>query len=250
MSKKIKYKDVLIVIPARLKSGRLPKKLLMNLHGRPLLYWTAKRVLEASLAEVVVATDSTEIQVMCEKYQLPVLLTSEKCINGTERVYEVASKYHDRFELFMNVQGDEPLVNISVIEAVLKTAGIDNNAFKTAISEVHDTSKNNPSEVKVALSKGNRILYASRMLVPFHRDSNGQYYKIHGVYLYSFEVLKKFINSLAGPLEQTEKIEQLRCLENDIPLLGIITPHTMVSVDTETDLDFYRMLDREQFFQN
>ena len=250
MYKTIKYPDVLIVIPARLKSGRLPKKLLKDLHGRPLLYWTAKRVLESKLAEVIVATDSTEIKVMCEKYDLPVLLTSENCVNGTERVYEVASKYHNKFELFMNVQGDEPLVNLSCVEAVLKTAGVENDAFKTAISEVHDTSTNNPSEVKVALSKGNRILYASRMLVPFHRESSGNYYKIHGVYLYSFEVLKKFINSLAGPLEKTEKIEQLRCLENDIPLLGVKTPHTMISIDTEKDLDFYRMLDQKLFLEN
>ena len=243
MTEAIKYPKVLIVIPARLKSARLPKKLLLDLHGRPLLYWTVKRILESNLADVIVATDSNEICAMCESFDFPVLRTSGRCNNGTERVYEVASKYRDRYELFMNVQGDEPLINIDVVKAVLKTAGIDDDTFKTAVSEVNDKAKNNPSEIKVAISHGNRVRYASRALVPFNRDSTGDFYKIHGVYLYSVNVLEQFVRLAEGPLEVAEKVEQLRCLENDIPLLAVITPHTMNSVDTLKDLEFYRMLD-------
>lgn len=241
------FPRVLIVIPARLESARLPRKLLLELHGKPVIYWTVKRVVDAGLADVIVATDSIEIQKVCENYGFPVELTSNKCVNGTERVYELASRYCDRYDLFMNVQGDEPLLNVKILETILGSVGQNDDAFKTAVSEICASSANNPSEVKVAMSADGRIRYTSRALVPFSRDSQGTYYKIHGVYLYPFSILERFVNSSEGLLEATEKVEQLRCIESDIPIFGVVTPHTSNSVDTQVDFDFYRSLDAEGF---
>ena len=242
-----KMPRVLIVIPARLESTRLPRKLLLELHGKPVIYWTVKRVVEAGLADIIVATDSTEIKAVCEVYGFPVELTSNDWINGTERVYEIASQYCDQYDLFMNVQGDEPLLNIEILETMLGSIGQNDSAFKTAVSKISGSPENNPSEVKVALAADGRIRYASRALIPFNRDSQGTHYKIHGVYLYPFSILERFVNSTEGLLESIEKVEQLRCIENDIPLFGVVTPHTSNSVDSSVDFDFYRSLSAEEF---
>lgn len=243
----VKFPRVLIVIPARLESARLPRKLLLELHGKPIIYWTVKRVVETGLADVIVATDSLEIKQVCESYGFPVELTSNECVNGTERVYEIASQYCDRYDLFMNVQGDEPLLNVEILETMLGTVSRNDSTFKTAVSEISGSSVNNPSEVKVAMSADGRIRYASRALVPFSRDSQCSHFKIHGVYLYTLSILERFVNSPEGLLESIEKVEQLRCIENDIPLFGVITPHTSNSVDTQVDFEFYRGLSSEEF---
>lgn len=246
----VKFPRLLIVIPARLKSARLPKKLLLELHGKPLLYWVVKRVLDTRLADLVVATDSLKIQAMCETFGFPVCMTSTECMNGTERVFEVASKFKDNYELFMNVQGDEPLLNVEIIETLMTSIGTNDHAFKIATSSISSAAPNNPSEVKVAISQGGRVRYASRSLVPFNRDEYPQFHKIHGVYLYSFATLEKYVESPEGPLEACEKIEQLRCIENDIPLYAVVTPHTLNSVDTQIDFDFYQNLDPRNFYSD
>ena len=238
---------LLIVIPARSNSARLPNKLLLDLHGKPLLYWTVKRVLETGLADVIVATDSVEIMTMCENFGFPVIQTSVNCVNGTERVFEVASILQEKYELFMNVQGDEPLLNVDIIKSLLATIGTNDQAFKVAVSAIENTGENNPSEVKVALSNGGRVRYASRAPIPFSRVSDHHFYKIHGVYLYTYQVLKRFVNSPEGPLEAYEKVEQLRCIENDIPIYAVVTAHTPNSVDTKVDFDHYQNLNPEAF---
>lgn len=246
MSKK-KRNDILIVIPARLDSSRLPSKLLEDLHGFPLLYWIAKRVGESDLADFVVATDHNKIFDVCQTYNFPVIMTSSNCKNGTERVYEIAKEKKENYDFFINVQGDEPLLNLEIVETLIDSIGENDDSFKTAISQIGDTSSNNSSEIKVALSHGGRIIYASRAGVPFSRDGKSQHFKIHGVYLYTFDILERFINSPIGPLEDSEKVEQLRCIENNIPIYGIPTPHTPISVDTMRDLEFYRRLDLKMF---
>lgn len=243
----IRHPELLIVIPARLESSRLPKKLLLDLHGKPLLYWTVKRVMRAKLADVVVATDSARILSMCKVFGFPVKMTSQGCLNGTERVFEVASDMKSDYRLFMNVQGDEPLLNIEILGAMLETIGLNDHSFKTAVSEISESTTNNVAEVKVAMSRGQRIRYASRSPIPFGRDATLKLYKIHGVYLYPYSILEEFMNSLEGPLEKVEKVEQLRCIENDIPLYGVITPSTPNSVDTKVDYEMYVNLDSEVF---
>lgn len=243
MNAKYKYPNVLIIIPARLESSRLPRKLILDLHGYPLLYWTISQVKKSSLAQFIVATDSLEISKICTQYEFPCLMTSDQCTNGTERVYEVAKKYQNEFDYFINVQADEPLINVKIIKKLLDTIGSNDFSFKTAVSKIRNIKNNNPSEVKVAMSVDNRIRYASRSLVPFCRDFvEESFYKIHGVYLYPIKILELFVSSKEGKIEEREKVEQLRCIENDIPLYGVITPSSLNSVDTIDDLKMYKKL--------
>ena len=243
MTKNYKFSNVLIVIPARLKSTRLKRKLLLKIHGYPVIYWTVSQVRKSNLAKFIVATDSQEIKQVCDQYGFPVEMTSENCTNGTERVYEVARKYKNDFKFFMNVQADEPLLNVQIIEQLLYSIGVNDFSFKTAVSKISKSNPNNSSEVKVAMSLDNRIRYASRCLIPFFRDqAKENIFKIHGVYLYPIKILEKFVGSQEGILESIEKVEQLRCIEHDIPLYGIITPGSFNSVDTKDDFEMYENL--------
>jgi 3-deoxy-manno-octulosonate cytidylyltransferase (CMP-KDO synthetase) len=233
--------NVLIVIPARYESSRLPGKILEDLHGFPMIYWVYRRAKIANSGEVIVAADHPRTYKKLEDLGIPYIQTNQDCKNGTERIYEVSKKY-PYIKYFINVQADEPLLNPDIIEQMLACSL--NGVFNTAVSQIQGNT-NNQNEIKVALSFGNRIRYASRSPVPYCAN---ELYKIHGVYLYSRDILKAFVNAPLGPLEQLESIEQLRCLENDIPLYGVKTFHTERSVDTFEDLLFMRNQPRELFF--
>lgn len=238
-------KSTLIVIPARYESHRLPGKVLEDLHGFPMIYWVYKQALKAASGAVVVAADNRKVFKVLEDLGIPYIKTDPTCKNGTERVYEVSKKYPD-IQYFVNVQGDEPLLNPHIIRQVVES-GLDDNVFKTAVSIIFD-KVNNPNEVKVALSFNNRIRFASRSLIPFQMDGVSELYKIHGVYLYSRNLLETFVSSIPGPLEVLESVEQLRCIEHDIPLVGVNTQHTERSVDTHDDLAYMRKLSKKIFF--
>jgi 3-deoxy-manno-octulosonate cytidylyltransferase (CMP-KDO synthetase) len=233
----VKMENILIVIPARYESHRLPGKVLEMIHGYPMIYWVYKRAIASKSGEVIVAADHPKVFTALANLGIPYVKTDYNCRNGTERVYEVSKKYRN-IQYFINVQGDEPLINPNIISEIV-ASGFENNVFKTAISQLK-SKINNPNEVKVALSLNNRIRFASRSLVPYTKNTVNKLYKIHGVYLYSRNVLEKFVNANPGPLEKLELVEQLRCIESDIPLIGIKTQHTERSVDTYEDLDYMR----------
>jgi 3-deoxy-manno-octulosonate cytidylyltransferase (CMP-KDO synthetase) len=241
----LKMKTTLIVIPARYESHRSPGKILEELHGFPMIYWVYRRALNSESGNVVVAADHPIVFKALKDLDIPYIQTDPKCKNGTERVFEVSKKYTN-IQYFINVQGDEPLLNPNVIRDVV-ASGFADDVFKTAISPIF-SNFNNPNEVKVALSFDNRIRFASRSLIPFQRGGIHELYKIHGVYLYSRDVLKSFVTAIPGPLENLESVEQLRCIESDIPLVGVKTQHTERSVDTYEDLNFMRSLPKELFY--
>ena len=245
MSTPTRHRELLTVVPARLNSTRLPRKLLKTIYGKPIIYWVAHRIRSFDLTAFVVATDSTEISEVCEQFELPYVMTSADCANGTERVQEVASHY-TQFSHFMNVQGDEPLISFDVLDQMVKTIGVNDHAFKAAVSTIA-RSANDPSEVKVAMQLDNRIRYASRSFIPYDRDSESSSFRIHGVFLYTREVLEKFTQAPVGVLEQTEKLEQLRCIENEIELYGVVCQESLRSIDTMKDLEFYRRIPQEIF---
>jgi 3-deoxy-manno-octulosonate cytidylyltransferase (CMP-KDO synthetase) len=247
MDGQLKMPNILIVIPARYQSQRLPGKILEEIHGYPMIYWVYKRAISAQSGEVVVAADHPKVFMVLEDLGIPYIQTSSNCQNGTERVYEVSKKYRD-IQYFINVQGDEPLLNPNVIRQIV-ASGFENHVFKTAVSSIN-SKINNPSEVKVALSFNSRIRFASRSLIPYSKNEINNLYKIHGVYFYSRSVLEAFITALPGPLEKLESVEQLRCIESDIPLIGVKTQHTERSVDTFEDLTFMRNKSKSLFFDN
>ena len=245
MTVRASYPSVLTVIPARLASVRLPGKLLKDLHGKPLIYWVAERVRRFGLTDFVVATDSHLIADVCDRFGFPFSMTSSSCKNGTERVYEV-SRDLSNYEHYMNVQGDEPLISASVLKGMLQSTGMRDESFKVAVSPLNRSS-NDPTEAKVAMQGNGRVRYVSRLPVPFQRDGGANLYKIQGVFLYTAKVLERFANGAVGILEEAEKLEQLRCIENDIELFAVICEESPKSVDTLKDLNHYRSMSMELF---
>jgi 3-deoxy-manno-octulosonate cytidylyltransferase (CMP-KDO synthetase) len=227
---------VVAVIPARLASTRLPRKLLREIAGEPLLarvYQGVRRC--ASLDQVVVATDSDEILRFCRQRGFASRMTSEAHRSGTERVHEISTVIPA--DLYLNVQGDEPLTRPEHIESLLQVMrghGVEVGTLKTPAAEI---DINNPSAVKVVTDATGRALYFSRATIPFDRDAaKPQYYKHLGFYGYRKSALDKFVRWPESSLERSERLEQLRFLENGVSIFVGETPFDTVGVDTEEDL--------------
>ncbi len=227
---------VIAVIPARLASTRLPRKMLREIAGVPLLarvYEGVRRC--ASLDQVIVATDSEEISRFCEQQGFVAHMTSAAHRSGTERVHEISTQVPA--DVYLNVQGDEPLTrpeHIDSLIAVMQSAEVEVGTLKTTAAEI---DINNPSAVKVVTDSAGRALYFSRATIPYDRDAVGpRYYKHLGFYGYRKTALDKFVLWPESSLERGERLEQLRFLENGIPIHVAETPFDTVGVDTEEDL--------------
>ena len=224
------------VIPARLASTRLPRKMLREIAGEPLLAWVYQGVRScSSLDQVVVATDSEEILAFCKRRGFAARMTSPTHRSGTERVHEISTLIPA--EVYLNVQGDEPLTRPEHIDSlieVMRSAGVQVGTLKTAVAEI---DVNNPSAVKVVADSTQRALYFSRATIPFDRDgARPQYYKHLGFYGYRKDALERFVRWPESSLERSERLEQLRFLENGIPIYVAETPFDTVGVDTEEDV--------------
>jgi 3-deoxy-manno-octulosonate cytidylyltransferase (CMP-KDO synthetase) len=225
------------IIPARLASTRLPRKILREIAGRPMLahvYEAARRC--PQLTEVIVATDSEEIMGVCRKNGWQARLTSPAHRSGTDRVHEVAQSV--AADVYINVQGDEPLarsVHISTLIELMRDPAIQVGTIKTPCP--HDDI-NNPSAVKVVTDLEGRALYFSRATIPCDRDKSGQvrYFKHLGFYAYRKAALDRFCILPESELERTERLEQLRFLDNGIEIHVAETPYDTIGVDTEEDL--------------
>jgi 3-deoxy-manno-octulosonate cytidylyltransferase (CMP-KDO synthetase) len=227
---------VVAVIPARLASTRLPRKMLREIAGLPLLAWVCKAARRcASLDHVVVATDSDEIMRFCEQQGFAARMTSAEHRSGTERVHEISTTV--LADVYLNVQGDEPLTRPEHIEsliAVMKGAGVEVGTLKTPAAEI---DIDNPGAVKVVTDASGRALYFSRATIPHDRDGvRPQYYKHLGFYGYRKDALDRFVGWPESSLERSERLEQLRFLENGVPIYVAETPFDTVGVDTEEDL--------------
>jgi 3-deoxy-manno-octulosonate cytidylyltransferase (CMP-KDO synthetase) len=228
---------VLAVIPARLASTRLPGKPLRQIAGRPMLAHVYEAVRSSPLLraeDVVVATDADEIAQLCRDCRWNVMLTSPLHRSGTERVNEVAATMPA--DVYLNIQGDEPMTRPEHIAALLDLMGRDEvnvGTLKTPTAEM-----SNPNAVKVVTDGMGRALYFSRAAIPFDRDRAGasRYFKHLGFYAYRPEALARFCRLPESPLELSERLEQLRFLENGIAIHVAETPFDTIGVDTEEDL--------------
>jgi len=227
---------IVAVIPARLASTRLPRKMLREIAGEPLLarvYQGVRRAL--SLDEVVVATDSEEILRFCEQQRFAVRMTSAAYRSGTERVHEISTAMPA--DVYLNVQGDEPLTRPEHIESLIAVMRNPEVAVGTLKTPAAGVDINNPSAVKVVTGGDGRALYFSRATIPHDRDGiRPQYYKHLGFYGYRKPALDKFVSWPESSLERSERLEQLRFLENGVPIYVAETPFDTVGVDTEEDL--------------
>ena len=225
------------VIPARLASTRLPRKVLRELLGEPLLAWVYRAAKACpELDEVIVAADSDEVAQLCKQRGWPCILTSPDLPSGTDRLFAVSREVDAA--IYVNIQGDEPLLHPQHITAML--APFSNPGVEVTTLKVRCTPENidNPNAVKVVTANDGRALYFSRATIPFDRDAEGHavYWKHLGLYAYRKQALARFAALAPGALELTERLEQLRLLENGIALYVAETPHDTIGVDTEEDL--------------
>lgn len=224
------------VIPARLASTRLPRKMLREIAGKPLIGLVYEAVRSSPmLADVIVATDSDEIMAVCRSNGWNAQMTSPKHRSGTERVHEVSGRVSA--DVYINVQGDEPLVRREQIATLLEV--VENPAAQvgTVMTPCVAVDVPNPNAVKVVTDLTGRALYFSRATIPFDRDgTSARYFKHLGLYAYRKAALDKFVALPESSLERSERLEQLRFLENGIPIYVGETPYDSVGVDTEEDL--------------
>jgi 3-deoxy-manno-octulosonate cytidylyltransferase (CMP-KDO synthetase) len=227
----------LAVIPARLASTRLPRKMLRLIAGKTLLARVYEAVRSSPLLEdVIVATDSDEIMAVCRENAWHARMTSASHRSGTDRVHEVSNSV--AADVYVSVQGDEPLTrpeHIASLLEVMKDPSVQVGTLKTP---ARAADVNNPNAVKMVTDDKGRALYFSRATIPCDRDRTGsvRYYKHLGMYAYRKFALDQFAIWPESTLERVERLEQLRFLENGIPIHVGETPYDTVGVDTEEDL--------------
>ncbi len=229
--------QVIAVIPARLESTRLARKVLLPIAGEPMVGRVYQGVRSAkALADVIVATDSQEILDLCRQHGWHARLTSTSCRSGTERVHEISQAV--AADVYINVQGDEPLIRQDHISALLEVMRKPTSQVGTLKTRAASVDVNNPAAVKVVTDASGRALYFSRATIPVDRDGHGntQYWKHLGIYAYRKPALDRFVGLPESELERAEKLEQLRFLENGIPIHVAETPYDTVGVDTEEDV--------------
>ena len=228
---------VIAIIPARMASTRLPRKILREIAGRPMLAHVYEAARACSqLQDVIVATDSEEIAAVCRKNGWHFRLTSAEHRSGTERIHEVAQAV--QADVYVNVQGDEPLArreHLDVLITLMERDDVEVGTLKTPCAQ---EDVNNPNAVKVVTALDGRALYFSRAAIPFDRDGSGQarHFKHLGFYAYRQAALTAFCAWPESELERSERLEQLRFLEHGIAIHVAETPFDTVGVDTETDL--------------
>ena len=226
---------VIAVIPARLASTRLPRKMLREIHGKPLVVWVYQAVQSSPvLDDVIVATDSGEILEACRKHACHARTTSSEHRSGTERVHEISQSVDA--DVYLNVQGDEPMIQAAHITALVELMQDTNISVGTLRTPATTEDIANLNAVKVVTDLNNRALYFSRSTIPSDRDgSQPRYFKHLGIYAYRKAALERFVALPESSLERAERLEQLRFLENGIPIYAAETPYDSVGVDTEED---------------
>lgn len=227
---------VIAVIPARLASTRLPRKMLREINGKPLTLWVYDAVRRCSrLDDLILATDSEEILRACTKHECNVRMTSDKHRSGTERVHEISQSV--AADVYINVQGDEPMVRPEQIDTIIDLMVRNEVMVGTLKTPARTEDVGNPNAVKVVTDSSGKALYFSRATIPHDRDGrHPKYFKHLGIYAYRKEALDRFVGLPESSLERAERLEQLRFLENGIPIYAAETPFDSIGVDTEEDL--------------
>ncbi|HEX3892442.1 MAG TPA: 3-deoxy-manno-octulosonate cytidylyltransferase [Terracidiphilus sp.] len=225
------------VIPARLGSTRLSRKVLREIAGRPMVEWVWRAAHDSGLMDpVLVATDSEDVLSVCRDRAIPVVMTSLECASGSDRVREVARQV--AADIYVNIQGDEPTLTAEFFGPLL--ALFDRPEVDVATLAVPCPAEEfaNPNAVKVVTRLDGRALYFSRATIPFDRDATGftGYRKHLGIYAYRKVALERFASLPPSPLEKLERLEQLRLLENGIAIYVANAPRDTIGVDTEEDL--------------
>lgn len=225
------------VIPARLSSTRLSRKVLREIAGRPMVEWVWRAAVASERMDpVMVATDSGEVAGMCRERGIPVAMTSADCASGSDRVREVARQIDA--DIYVNIQGDEPTLTPEFFPPLLALFERPEVEVATLAVRCPPEEFADPNAVKVVTALDGRALYFSRATIPFDRDRVGvaDYRKHLGIYAYRKAALARFGALAQSPLERVERLEQLRLLENGMGLYVAEAPGDTIGVDTEADL--------------
>ena len=230
---------ILIVIPSRYNSSRFPGKPLADIHGKPMIQHVYERSCQADCAErVIIATDDQRIAEVVSSFGGEVMMTASVHPSGTDRVVEVS--HHVHADIYINVQGDEPLIRPDDIDLLAQTMIDDPSCqvgtlcYPVPIQEALDANT-----VKVIVSHTGNVLYFSRGLIPYisNTDCPPEYLKHIGIYGYRAQVMEKYNKLPLSNLENRERLEQLRLLESDIPIKAIRTSRAGTGVDTPACLE-------------
>ena len=237
-----------IVIPARLDSSRLPKKVLLDLNGKTVLQRVYEQCLKVkNIDEVYIATDSLEIKEVCETFTNHVIITKSTHQSGTDRIGEAISSID--CDIVINVQADEPFIEPSLIEALVNSFSNSEISMSSAMSKINNVKDlQNSNVVKVVVDHHNNALFFSRSLLPFPRDvkeisiakealEKYQFFRHIGIYGYRKDFLLKFVNMEQSYLEKVEKLEQLRALENGFKIKMIEAESSLIGIDTQEDYE-------------
>jgi 3-deoxy-manno-octulosonate cytidylyltransferase (CMP-KDO synthetase) len=229
---------ILGVIPARFASSRFPGKSLATIAGKPMLQHVYERASQARyLSKLIVATDDERIYKAARSFGAPALMTRADHLSGTDRVAEAASG--DNASVIINIQGDEPLIEPTAIDAatlaLLDDPDVPMATLKKAIEDPREIS--DPNVVKVVTNLAGDAIYFSRCSIPYARDEGGIHYKHLGLYVYRREFLLAYSGLPVGPLERMERLEQLRALENGHRVRVVETEYESLGVDTPEDLE-------------
>lgn len=235
-----------VIIPARFDSSRLPGKAIVDIAGKPMVAHVVERAEESSARRVIVATDDQRIADAVANLNCDVCMTRAEHESGSDRIAEVVSELDlPDDEIIVNVQGDEPMIPgelINQVAASLELAPA--AAMSTAAMRIKDEEElNNPNVVKVVFNRKGEAMYFSRAAIPHVRDNQSAQgpgvtaYRHIGLYAYRAEFLKRYHRLVPSVIEQTEKLEQLRVLDNgDTIMVEVVEHGTGIGVDTQQDL--------------
>jgi 3-deoxy-manno-octulosonate cytidylyltransferase (CMP-KDO synthetase) len=232
-----KSRKVIGVIPARYDSRRLPGKVLRRIAGKAMVHWVYESAAASPwLDELVVATDSAEVQAYCREHSLSCIVTGRHP-SGSDRVHEIMERTDG--DIYANIQGDEPTLRPEHLELLLRPILEGDAEVSTLRVEIGGAAARDPNHVKVVTDVRGRALYFSRLPVPCDRDGTGdiRYFKHIGIYAYTRAALAHFHRLPQSDLELAEKLEQLRFLQNGVPIFVAETTHDTIGVDTEADLE-------------
>jgi len=230
----------MIIIPARLASTRFPQKVLADIGGVPMVVRTAQRV--AHLDNVVVAADDEKIIEVCKEYGIKAMLTSTTHKSGTDRIHECATLLDLKDdELIINVQADEPFIEPDVVEALMKKL---QQLQKKDISfimgscynSINTQAAQDPNLVKVVLDANGDAIYFSRAKIPHNQSGDAVYFGHIGIYGFSKKTLKEFCSLKDAPIEDIEKLEQLRAIYHGKKIAMVKVASTGFGIDTQEDL--------------
>ncbi|KAB1442302.1 3-deoxy-manno-octulosonate cytidylyltransferase [Pseudodesulfovibrio senegalensis] len=228
------------IIPARFESSRFPGKPLAELLGKPMFWHVYDRARQCEqLQSVTLATDDERIFKAAEALNVPVVMTAADHASGTDRVLEAARKIGvGDDEVVVNIQGDEPALEPAMLTELLSPFERETTMIATLVSGMNAQEAASPDRVKAVVSQDGRALYFSRAMVPFDRDGGQGTFHLHiGVYAFRMEALARFGELPPSPLEQRERLEQLRFLENGYDIHVTETAHACHGVDRPEDLE-------------